>query len=114
MFELSSGVERPGGKSDIVNSHQDSNPTLCLHSASSSVWENRGKACLSLARCFWKQFSYPAEPEGEYYNRGRDRRPIYLRVITLRENKLFFLLAMGPRWMPIELLNFYLKNCAQY
>lgn len=97
MFELSFGVERPGGKSGIVNSHQAPSPVLCLHSASSSVWEDRGKARLSLARCFWKQFSYPAEPEGEYYNRGRDRRPIYHRVVTLRENKLFFPACHGAQ-----------------
>lgn len=65
------------------------------HPPLSAVWENRVHTCLFLARCYCKQFSYPAGPEGAYYNRGRDRRPIYHCVVTLRENKLYSCLPRG-------------------
>lgn len=93
---FSSGMQRPRGQSGIINSYQAPNPAQCLHSASSSVWENRFNTRLLLARCYWKQFSYPAGPEGEYYNRGRHRRPIHHHVVSLRDNKLYSHLPWGP------------------
>lgn len=84
MHEFSFGVERLRGKSGFVNCHQSPNPALCLHSASSLVWENRGSTHFSPARCFWKQFSlFPSGARGVSISTGGETGELFIPVLSL-------------------------------
>lgn len=72
--------------------HQALNPALCLHPASSEVWENR---FMHPSFQLWET-AHILRPEGDYSNRGRARTPSHCQAATLRENKLYSRSPRGP------------------